>query len=204
MRGFANLGHGDENRADWLFGRAAVRASNACESKTEIGIGIAQSPLGHGAGHRFAYGAVLGKECLAYAEQVAFGFIRVGHKSAMKDFGGAGDVRETVREKPACAGFGRRNGEARGDKAVSDPLFDPLAFCGDEVFSERLENARFEGVEQLLGADEAEINFVWAGAVADFEVLVFGKLKTDHFLHGAFSETDHTVDAAILLRQVAQ
>lgn len=98
MRGFANLRHGDENRADWLFGRAAVRSGDASEGQAEIGIGIVQSPLGHGSGHRFAYGAVLGKECLAYAEQVAFGFIRVGHESAMKDFGGAGDIREPVRK----------------------------------------------------------------------------------------------------------
>ena len=93
-------------RPTGLVGAAAAGAGDARHGDGEVGVGVGERALGHGAGNRLADGAVRGDEVGRHAELLGLGGVGVGDEAALDDVGGAGDLGEQGGDQPAGATLG--------------------------------------------------------------------------------------------------
>ena len=89
------------------FGSAAAcGAGHACHSHRNLGAGMGDGPVHHGAHHCFADRAVLGDKSGVYAQHVRFSLVGIGDKTALKPRAGARQVRTGRSNHAAGATFG--------------------------------------------------------------------------------------------------
>ena len=75
------------HKSDRLFGRAAAWAGDARHRNRDVGIGISERALSHGAGTGFAHRAMVADEALGHAQHRHLGIIGIDDEAALDHIG---------------------------------------------------------------------------------------------------------------------
>lgn len=187
----------DEAEADWLFGRTWARAGDAGEGDGVVCAGAREASGGHGGGDLVADGAVSGDEIRGDAELSGFLLVGVDYGGAEEDGGGTGDAGDPVGHVAAGAGLGRGDAGASGGCESDDDILEGIIAGAVDGIAEFV-GGECPGTGDGVGilAEEAEIDFAWARAVADLDMGETGEQGgLDAFLKVGFGNTDGAEDA---------
>ena len=66
------------------------------------------------------------------------------------------------------------------------------------ICTEDFNHARLHGIESLPRANQSEVDFVRAHAIADLQSRIFSKFETDEFFDHIFAKTNHSKNPAFL------
>ena len=112
----SGCGPAEPHRADRLFRAAAGGAGDAGDGHRPVRMGIDHRACRHGARHRLAHRTVFLDQRGRYAQQLAFGGVGVGDKTALEPLARARQVGAGCGNQSAGAALGRGQHAARGEQ----------------------------------------------------------------------------------------